>query len=83
MTETTTDRTKLLELTSEIVSAHVANNHVPSNELSAVIETVFATLAYVETNLKSQSSSCQWYRSRNQSWMIILSASRTAGSSKC
>ena len=48
MTETTTDRTKLLELTGQIVSAHVSNNHVPTAELAAAIETVFARLSTLE-----------------------------------
>ena len=34
----------LLQLTSEIVSAHVSNNPVPLNELAGLIQTVHATL---------------------------------------
>ena len=49
MTETTTDRARLLELTSEIVSAHVSNNHVPTGELATTIDTVFTKLAGLET----------------------------------
>ena len=45
MTEANTDRAKLLELTGQIVSAHVSNNHVPTTELSTAIETVFTKLA--------------------------------------
>ena len=48
MAETDTVHAKLLELTSEIVSAHVSNNHVPASELSAAIETVFARLSSLE-----------------------------------
>lgn len=35
----------LLALTTEIVAAHVANNPVPQNEMPALIEQVFRTLA--------------------------------------
>lgn len=35
----------LLELTSDIVAAHVSNNPVPLGELPGLIETVFGTLA--------------------------------------
>ena len=45
MTEASIDRAGLLELTSEIVSAHVSNNHVPPEDLASVIETVFTKLA--------------------------------------
>jgi len=38
------NQSKLLELTSEIVAAHVTNNNVASNDLSAAITTVFGTL---------------------------------------
>ena len=42
--ETAIDRGRLLELTSDIVSAHVSNNHVPTSDLAGAIETVFAQL---------------------------------------
>lgn len=35
---------ELLQLTSEIVAAHVSNNSVPSSELSGLIEQVYRTL---------------------------------------
>lgn len=38
---------ELLQLTSEIVAAHVSNNSVPSAELSALIEQVYRTLEQV------------------------------------
>lgn len=48
MTEETTpetlDRSELLALTSEIVSSHVSNNAVNQQDLTSMIETVFATL---------------------------------------
>ena len=37
----------LLSLTTEIVSAHVSNNTVSSNEVSSLIESVFRTLSSV------------------------------------
>ncbi len=37
----------LLELTAEIVSAHVSNNSVPLSDLSGLIQQVYATLAGV------------------------------------
>ncbi len=36
---------ELLELTSDIVAAHVSNNPVPLGELPGLIETVFGTLS--------------------------------------
>ncbi|MEQ8442201.1 MAG: MucR family transcriptional regulator [Alphaproteobacteria bacterium] len=38
---------ELLQLTSEIVAAHVSNNSVPSSELSGLIEQVYRTLEQV------------------------------------
>jgi len=40
----TEDHNKLLELTAQIVAAHVARNQVPSNGLSGLIEQVFTAL---------------------------------------
>lgn len=40
-----TNRGEILELTSDIVAAHVSNNPVPLAELSGLIETVFDTLS--------------------------------------
>ncbi|MGD1926343.1 MAG: MucR family transcriptional regulator [Paracoccaceae bacterium] len=45
MAESNTDHSALLELTSEIVSAHAANNHVPASDLTDTIKSVYATLA--------------------------------------
>lgn len=45
MSEQTIEQGELLELTSDIVSAHVSNNPVPLAELSGLIETVFGTLS--------------------------------------
>ncbi|MEM7189512.1 MAG: MucR family transcriptional regulator [Pseudomonadota bacterium] len=45
MSEETIDRGKLLELSSDIVAAHVSNNPVPLGELQGLIETVFGTLS--------------------------------------
>lgn len=39
--------TELLELTTEIVSAHVGNNNVPPDELPKLIQDVFGTLSLV------------------------------------
>ena len=44
MTETKLDHPELMNLTAQIVSAHVSNNAVPNTELPGLIETVFATL---------------------------------------
>ena len=38
---------ELLQLTSDIVAAHVSNNSVPSSELSGLIEQVYRTLEQV------------------------------------
>ena len=45
MTDDAAERGKILELTSEIVSAHVSNNHVPAAEVPEAIQTVFDKLA--------------------------------------
>ena len=45
MSENDTDHGKLLELTANIVAAHVSNNHVPGPELPATIEAVYGQLA--------------------------------------
>ena len=44
MTDQANDREDLLELTSQIVSAHVANNPVPLGDLPGLIQTVHSTL---------------------------------------
>ncbi|MEM0988025.1 MAG: MucR family transcriptional regulator [Pseudomonadota bacterium] len=44
MSEDIIDRSDILALTSDIVSAHVSNNPVPLGELPGLIETVFGTL---------------------------------------
>ena len=45
--ETEISSSELLQLTSEIVAAHVSNNSVPSQELSSLIEQVYRTLEQV------------------------------------
>lgn len=45
MTESMTDHSELLALTSDIVAAHVSNNAVPMADLPGLIATVFGTLA--------------------------------------
>lgn len=45
MSETTIDRSELLSLTTEIVSAHVGNNDVSGGDVAALIQTVFDTLS--------------------------------------
>ena len=45
-----TSKSELLELTSEIVSAHVGSSHVASNDLPKLIEEVFSTLNKLATN---------------------------------
>lgn len=45
MTEQPIKHGELLELTSDIVAAHVSNNPVPLNELQGLIQTVFSTLS--------------------------------------
>lgn len=44
MSEETIQQSALLELTSDIVAAHVSNNPVPIGELPGLIETVFGKL---------------------------------------
>ena len=44
MSDTTIDRTELLSLTAEIVSAHVGNNAVGRGDIAALIQSVFETL---------------------------------------
>ena len=45
MNEQAIDHGELLELTSDIVAAHVSNNPVPLGELQGLIQTVFSTLS--------------------------------------
>lgn len=45
MTESSTDHSELLALTSDIVAAHVSNNAVSTTDLPSVIETVFKKLS--------------------------------------
>jgi predicted transcriptional regulator len=42
------NRERMLEIAAEIVSAHVSNNAVPTDQLPALIKQVFNTLATVE-----------------------------------
>lgn len=44
MSENQIDHAQLLELTADIVSAHVSNNAVPVSELSSTIEMIYAQL---------------------------------------
>ncbi len=48
---TQTSRDDLLAFTTEIVSAYLANNTMPSTEIPGVIEQVFKTLANVNTDV--------------------------------
>jgi len=43
----TIDRSELLALTTEIVSAHIGNNAVSGGEVAALIQTVFDTLSAI------------------------------------
>lgn len=45
MSERTIERSELLALTAEIVSAHVGNNSVNGGDISALIQSVFDTLS--------------------------------------
>tara|TARA_B100000424_G_scaffold27_1_gene44 strand:+ start:239 stop:391 length:153 start_codon:yes stop_codon:yes gene_type:complete len=47
-----TNKSELLELTSEIVSAHVGSSDVASTDLPKLIEEVFHTLEKLATNDK-------------------------------
>ena len=44
------NRSELLELTSEIVAAHVSNNTLAVNDLPQLIKDVYSTLANVDEN---------------------------------
>ena len=44
MTDRAIDHDDLLQITSDIVSAHVSNNPVPLGELPGLIQTVYSTL---------------------------------------
>ena len=45
MTDSVTDHDELLQLTSQIVTAHVSKNPVPIGELPGLIQSVYATLS--------------------------------------
>ena len=47
------NRSELLELTSEIVAAHVSNNTLSVNDLPQLIRDVYATLETVGTGNKT------------------------------
>ena len=47
MPENSTDRSELLELTSDIVAAYAGNNALASSELPALIQSVYETLSQV------------------------------------
>ena len=49
MSEQTVEHGELLELTSDIVAAHVSNNPVPLGELQGLIQTVYTTLVGLST----------------------------------
>ena len=44
-----TSKSELLELTSEIVSAHVGSSHITSNDLPKIIQEVYETLENLAT----------------------------------
>ena len=44
-----TNKSELLELTSEIVSAHVGSSHITSNDLPKIIQEVYETLENLAT----------------------------------
>lgn len=48
-----TSREELLAFTTEIVSAYLSNNTMPSSDVPAVIEQVFKTLANVNTDVNA------------------------------
>ena len=50
MNEQQHDQTELLELTTEIVSAHVSNNTVAMSDIPDLIQQVFRTLSSVGSN---------------------------------
>ncbi|MEM7683965.1 MAG: MucR family transcriptional regulator [Paracoccaceae bacterium] len=52
MVESNTEHSALLELTSGIVSAHAANNHVPASDLAESIQSVYATLVSLSSEPK-------------------------------
>lgn len=45
MSDTDEHHTELLEYTAQIVSAHAANNHVPTTDLAESIQSVYASLS--------------------------------------
>ena len=49
MSDTTIERSELLALTAEVVSAHVSNSGVNSGDVTALIQTVFDTLSELGT----------------------------------
>jgi len=45
MSDIVIDKTEILDLTSQIVAAHVSNNVVPTNDLPGVIQSVFEMMS--------------------------------------
>ena len=50
------DKSDLVEMTAEIVSAYLSNNSVPISDVPALIETVFGALESVETGQASNAA---------------------------
>ena len=71
MAEETADHATLLGLTSEIVSAHVSNNHVPTADLSATIETVPEFQREVQ-RLHAKRSLTSLPRSLKRAWICVM-----------
>lgn len=49
-TQEKTSQTELLNLTTEIVSAHLSNNTVESSEIPEIIEKVYKTLSSIQSD---------------------------------
>ena len=74
---------ELLELTTEIVAAHVSNNSLPVNDLPQLIQEAYKTLANVGNGGPPLERLQPAISIKNLSCLILLCALKTAKNSKC
>ena len=78
--EQTIDRSEILTLTSEIVSAHVSNNATRGDAVPELIQSVFDKLTALASDEPAPTELTPAIRSGSRSPTTTLSASKTAES---
>ena len=77
------ERPELLGLASDIVSAHIANNAVSTDQLPGLVQQVFNALATVEQATAAPPKAEPAVPVKNQCWQITSSVSTVASISPC